>query len=89
MGLVGLGEISSYFINAVQKHPRMKMVAVCRRRPQEDDKEKYKDYKFYTDWKELVEDPEVNCIIIATPPSTHAPITKHALGRPSIYPPDG
>lgn len=55
------------------------MVAVCRRRPQEGDREKYKEFKYYTDWKELVEDPEVNCVIIATPPSTHAPITQHAL----------
>jgi predicted dehydrogenase len=82
VGLVGLGEISCYFINAVQQHPRMKMVAVCRRTPQPGDLEKYKDFKFYTDWKELVEDPDVNCIIIATPPSTHAPITQHALSKP-------
>lgn len=84
VGLIGLGEISSYFINAVNLHPRMQMVAVCRRRPQPGDKEKYSQYTFYTEWKELVEDPAVNTIIIATPPSTHAAITRCALSRFSL-----
>jgi len=79
VGLVGLGEISSYFIHACNLNPKTKVVAVCRRKPNAEDKEKYKNYKYYTEWKQLVEDPEVNCIIIATPPSTHAPITQHAL----------
>jgi len=79
VGLVGLGEISCYFINAVENHPRSRMVAVCRRRPQEGDAEKYKKYTYYTDWKNLVDDARVNVVIIATPPSTHAEITAYAL----------
>jgi len=48
--LVGLGEISSYFIHAVELNPRTELVAVCRRRIQEGDLEKYKVYKFYQEW---------------------------------------
>jgi len=80
VGLVGLGEISSYFIHACNLNPKTKVVAVCRRKPLDGaEKEKYKEFKYYSDWKDLVDDPNVNCIIIATPPSTHAPITLHAL----------
>jgi len=77
VGLVGLGEISSYFINAVENHPRSEMVAVCRRKPREGNE--YSQYTYYTDWKDLVNDERVNVVIIATPPSTHAVITEHAL----------
>jgi len=52
---------------------------VCRRRIQEGDLEKYKAYKFYQEWQQLVDDPNVNCVIIATPPSTHAAITERCL----------
>lgn len=36
------------------------------------------------DWRELVADPKVEAVIIATPPETHLPITKMAagLGKP-------
>jgi len=80
VGLVGLGEISSYFVHAVSLNPRTELVAVCRRNATASDREKYKGYTFYTEWKDLVNDPAVNCIIIATPPSTHAEITAYALG---------
>jgi len=56
-------------------------VAVSRKQKKPEDAEKYKDYRYYTDWKKLVEDSEVNCIIIATPPSTHPEITAYALER--------
>jgi len=79
VGLIGLGEISSYFITGVEQNPRTELVAVCRRRIQEGDLEKYKAYKFYQDWTQLVDDPIVNCVIIATPPSTHAEITERCL----------
>lgn len=79
VGLVGLGEISSYFMDGVRLNPKSQLVAVCRKNKKPEDAEKYKAYKFYTDWKLLVKDPEVNTIIIATPPSNHAEVTELAL----------
>jgi predicted dehydrogenase len=81
IGLIGLGEISSYFVRGVELNPRTKLVAVCRKTRHPEDSEKYKAYRFYTDWKKLVDDPEVTAIIIATPPSTHPEITDYALLR--------
>jgi len=80
VGLVGLGEIAPYFVHACNINPKTEVVAVCRRKPLEGaDLERYKDFKYYSDWKDLVHDPKVNTIIIATPPSTHAPITIEAI----------
>jgi len=79
IGLIGLGEISSYFVGGIALNKRTKLVAVCRKQKKPEDNEKYKAYRYYTEWKKLVEDPEVNCIIIATPPDSHPEITAHAL----------
>jgi len=79
VGLIGLGEISSYFVKGVKLNPRTELVAVCRRNLPPEDVEKYKGLKIYKNWKDLVNDPVVNCIIIATPPSSHAEITALAL----------
>lgn len=60
--------------------PNSRLVAVMRR-----NEEKVRDYaerhqvpKWYTDAVELVNDPEVNAIYIATPPHMHLPYTKLA-----------
>jgi len=79
IGLIGLGEISSYFVGGIELNKRTKLVAVCRKQKKPEDTEKYKSYRYYTEWKKLVEDSEVNCIIIATPPDSHPEITAHAL----------
>jgi len=79
VGLVGIGEISSYFVHGIALNPRTELVAVCRRNAKKEDREKFKGYAFYTEWKDLVNDPAVNCIVIATPPSSHAEITSYAL----------
>jgi len=79
VGLVGLGEISSYFIDGVKLNPRTQLIAVCRKNKKPEDVEKYKGLRFYSDWKKLVQDPDVNCVVIATPPSSHPEITAMAL----------
>ncbi|RPA67994.1 gfo/Idh/MocA family oxidoreductase [Cyclobacteriaceae bacterium YHN15] len=86
-GVLGVGNVcekkSAPAMNIV---PNSKLVAVMRR-----DEIKVKDYaerhdvpKWYTDAKDLVHDPEVNAIYIATPPHMHLPYTKLAasVGKP-------
>jgi predicted dehydrogenase len=80
-GIIGVGDVCE-----VKSAPAMnlikdsKLVAVMRRSA-----EKAKDYarrhhvhKWYSDANELVHDPEVNAIYIATPPDSHAQYTRMA-----------
>lgn len=60
--------------------PHSLLVAVMRR-----NEEKVKDYaerhqvpKWYTEAVDLVNDPEINAVYIATPPHMHLPLTKLA-----------
>lgn len=86
-GVIGVGNVcerkSAPAMNLV---PKSKLVAVMRR-----DEEKVKDYatrhgvpKWYTYAQDLIDDPEVNAIYIATPPHMHLPYTQMAAlaGKP-------
>src|SRR5690554_2520017 len=88
-GVIGVGivcEVKS--APAMQLVKGSELVAVMRR-----DGEKAKDFalrhgvsKWYQDAEELINDPEVNAIYIATPPHAHAEMTrKAALAGKPVY----
>ena len=86
-GVIGVGNVCEVKSAPAMKHiPHSKLVAVMRR-----DEAKVKDYalrhdvpKWYTSAEELVHDPEVNAVYIATPPHMHLPLTRlvAAAGKP-------
>lgn len=73
-GIIGCGDVTEKKSGpAFNKVPNSKLVAVMRRNA-----EKAKDYamrhnvpKWYSDAQQLIDDPEVNAIYIATPPLQH------------------
>src|SRR5258706_4057784 len=88
-GIIGCGDVTEIKSGpAFNKVKNSSLVAVMRR-----DAEKAKDYarrhhvpKWYADAASLINDPEVNAIYIATPPSSHEEYTLAVLhaGKP-IY----
>lgn len=86
-GIIGCGDVCEVKSGpAFNKVPDSRLVAVMRR-----DEAKAADFakrhhvaKYYTDAGDLINDPEVNAIYIATPPSSHAQYTEEALkaGKP-------
>lgn len=86
-GIIGCGDVTEVKSGpAFNKVPGSSLVAVMRR-----DAEKAADYarrhevsKWYSDAKELINDPEVNAVYIATPPSSHKELGLMALaaGKP-------
>src|SRR5688500_7382014 len=73
-GIIGCGDVCEVKSGpAFSKIANSSLVAVMRR-----DADKAKDYatrhgvpKFYTDAQQLINDPEVNAVYIATPPAQH------------------
>ncbi|MFD2870967.1 Gfo/Idh/MocA family protein [Mucilaginibacter ximonensis] len=73
-GIIGCGDVTEKKSGpAFNKVPDSKLIAVMRRNA-----EKAADYtrrhnvpKWYTDGQQLIDDPEINSIYIATPPSSH------------------
>lgn len=86
-GIIGCGDVTEMKSGpAFQKVPHSKLVAVMRR-----DASKSADYaqrhnvpRWYSDAAKLINDPEVNAVYVATPPSTHALYAKMAIeaGKP-------
>jgi predicted dehydrogenase len=86
-GVLGVGKVCEVkSAPALYSLPNSRLVAVMRR-----DAEKAKDYalrhgisKWYSDALELLHDPEINAIYIATPPHAHRELTLLAasLGKP-------
>jgi predicted dehydrogenase len=86
-GFIGCGDVTEVKSGpAFQQIPNSEVVAVMRRNG-----EKAKDYalrhsipKWYDSAQQLIHDPEVNAVYVATPPDTHAQYTIQALeaGKP-------
>jgi 1,5-anhydro-D-fructose reductase (1,5-anhydro-D-mannitol-forming) len=88
-GIIGCGDVCEVKSGpAFSKVSNSKLVAVMRR-----DAEKAKDFairhgvpKFYADANDLINDPEINAVYIATPPSSHEQYTALALkAGKSVY----
>src|SRR6185503_6177623 len=81
-GIIGCGDVTEVKSGpAFNKVANSELVAVMRR-----DAEKAKDYanrhkvpKWYSDADKLINDPEINAIYIATPPSSHEEYTLAAI----------
>ncbi|WP_282607708.1 Gfo/Idh/MocA family protein [Pelagibius sp. Alg239-R121] len=88
-GIVGCGEVTEVKSGpALQKAARSSVTAVMRR-----DGEKAADYarrhgigKSYDSAQELIDDPDVNAVYVATPPASHCELTLAALkaGKPVL-----
>ena len=81
VGVVGLGYAGTTHMKAFSKHPNTKLVAIAGK---ELDRlpllaAEFGATKTATDWEDLVADPELDIISIATPNSLHHPIAVAAL----------
>jgi predicted dehydrogenase len=82
-GIIGCGDVTEVKSGpAFNKVPRSSLVAVMRR-----DAAKAEDYarrhqvpKWYSDANQLINDPAINAIYVATPPSSHEEYTRAAIG---------
>src|SRR4029079_10303763 len=80
VAIVGLG-FGAEFIPIYQNHPDAEMYAVCRRNKKELDAvgDRFKVAKRYTDYNDLLKDPNVDAVHINSPIPDHAPQAIAAL----------
>jgi len=80
VAIVGLG-FGSEFIPIFQRHPNANMYAICQRTKQKLDQigDAFGVDKRYTDYGELLKDPDVDLVHINTPIPDHAPQAIAAL----------
>ncbi|HIL72010.1 MAG TPA: Gfo/Idh/MocA family oxidoreductase [Verrucomicrobia bacterium] len=80
VAIVGLG-FGAEFIPIYQQHPNAEIVAICQRSRDKLDQigEALNIEKRYTDYSELLKDPEIDAVHINTPIPDHAPQSIQAL----------
>ena len=80
IAIVGLG-FGAEFIPIHQAHPNANLVAVCRRNEAEMNRvaDEFGIEKRYTDYDELLKDPEIDAVHINSPIPDHAPQSIKAL----------
>ena len=80
VAIVGLG-FGAEFIPIYQQHPNAEIVAICQRSRDKLDQigEALNIEKRYTDYSELLKDPEIEAVHINTPIPDHAPQSIQAL----------
>ncbi|HSJ66736.1 MAG TPA: Gfo/Idh/MocA family oxidoreductase [Anditalea sp.] len=80
IAIVGLG-FGAEFIPIYQKHPNANMYAICQRNQSKLDEigDAFGIEKRYTDYDELLKDPEVDAVHINTPIQNHAEQSLAAL----------
>jgi predicted dehydrogenase len=80
VGLVGLG-FGSEFIPIYQAHPKAEVAAICQRTKSRLDEigDRFQIARRYTDFRQLLADPNVDFVHINTPIPDHAPQTIAAL----------
>jgi predicted dehydrogenase len=81
MGVVGMG-MGRWNGRAIARNPRSAVTALCdlfEDRMQEYARELPEPVKFYTDYKQLCRDPEIDAIFVGTPNQMHVPVALEAL----------
>ena len=80
VAIIGLG-FGAEFIPIYQRHPNAEMAAICRRDEAELNKigDEAGIEKRYTDYDELLKDPDIDAVHINTPIPDHAPQSIAAL----------
>lgn len=81
VGVIGTGSISAMHLQSYQKHANANLLAVCDLNEERAQRaaEKYGATKVFTDYNELLADPEIDAVSICTCNNTHAEISIAAL----------
>ena len=83
VGIVGLGKMGISHYAIINSHPEVNLAAVC-------DASRFvltalerhtKAQTFYTDYKKMIEEQKLDCVLVSTPTVTHAEIVRYALER--------
>lgn len=80
-GVIGAGGIGIEHLLSLQSCPRATAVAIAENQPQRarEISERFKIPRSYADYRELLEQPDIDAVTIALPNHLHAPVALEAL----------
>ena len=78
IGLIGLGRWGRNIVNATKQIPFLKLSCIASKNPNSKDIVT-SDCKIFSDWRDMITFPELDGVIICTPPKTHFEIAQYFL----------
>ncbi len=80
-GAVGASGMGLNHIRSIAHHPKMELVAICDKNPErlEIAKTEVDCPAYYTDWHDLINDPNVEAVVLCIPDRLHKEMTVEAL----------
>jgi len=81
-GLIGLGKMGLSHLALLKAHPGIELVAVCDASQYVIDiLEKYTGVQGYTDYRKMLDESKLDCVVVATPSRFHGEMVREALER--------
>jgi len=79
VAVIGLGDVSGIHLEAIRNSSEAELVAVCD--IDESRKEAAPDVNFYTDYLEMLDKEDLNCVHVCLPHYLHFPVTKACVEK--------
>ena len=79
IGIAGYGGFGRFLHEAWKALPGVQVVAAATASPMSLHRARAEGVRAYPDWQQLVADPEVELVVVATPPHLHAVVARSAL----------
>ncbi|MEH7378823.1 Gfo/Idh/MocA family protein [Neobacillus drentensis] len=81
VGIIGLGVIGERILNTFYKHPKTEIIAICDvvKERAEQISQKLNGVANYTDYKELLQNPNIDLVYVAIPPKYHHSVALDVL----------
>lgn len=79
IAIVGLGDISTAHIAGLKSGGKYHIYATCDNRLEQESVAKELGCLFFNDYKKMAKDPNIEVVLILTPPATHYEIAKEML----------
>jgi len=81
-GLIGLGKMGISHLAILRAHPDVELAAVCdSTRYVLDVLNKYTGVKCYGDYRDMLKEERLDCVLVATPSKVHGTMVREALNR--------
>jgi predicted dehydrogenase len=83
VGIVGIGFGQQVHVPAFRSHPQCEVIAICASHLERAEKVAKRLHipKAFGNWQAMLDDPQIEVISIATPPTVQAPIVMAALSK--------
>ncbi len=81
-GFIGFGRMGITHLSILNTHPTVKIVAVCdQSKTMLKIMKKYVDIDVYSDYREMIDNKELDFVVISTPSDSHSDIINYAISK--------